>query len=259
LIPDTARVLMGAMQSPRIIVVALGLVICAACTRGTNDGLVIRQRNTSSSLGAAPREVTIYVSGKTRVDDSERMRKIIDLDAKTITTVYKDKRTYTRRSFEQLRAQAAAVQKRLDALPAQARDLISVLAPKDGTLTVTPTGKVEKIAGFEANEYALKGGGVSAGSVWMGEGLDVPREGRDWEVLNMSLGGLQAPDQRLAAAIEHLNGFPLRVQMTAAIGSQTLTLSTETLEVKRESVPADVLRVPDGFTQVEVPGMAKSQ
>src|SRR5262249_6918085 len=158
-------------------------------------------------------------------------------EAKTVTTVYKDKHNYTQRTFDQLRTQAETIQKRLDALPAQARELIAALAPKDETLTATPTGKVEKIAGYDASEYTLKGSGISEGSIWIAEGLEVPREGRDWELVNMSLGGIQAPDQRLAAAIEHLKGFPVRVQMTATVGSQALVLSTDTIDAKTDDVP----------------------
>ncbi len=245
------------MLSPRSLAIGIALVaFSAACRRGPETELVIRQRTNAGGSGGHVRDVTIYVRGRTRADDYDRIRKIVDLDAKTVTTVYKEKKTYTQRTFAQLHEQAAAVQKRLDALPAQARDLIANLVGKDHSLELKPTGKTDKIAGIDAAEYAIESGGVGRGSVWVAEALEVPREGRDWELVTMTLGGFQSPDQQLAQALAGVKGFPLRTELTTEIGKQRQTLTTETIEVKREPVPAAMLTVPEDCKQVVPPSMA---
>src|SRR5262249_1285703 len=185
----TSRPLNGAMLSSRPVVLGIAIgALAAACQRAPDTELVIHQRTNSGGSGGHVRDVTIYVRGQTRADDFERMRKIADVDGKTLTTVFKEKRTYNQRTFAQMREQAAAAQKRLDALPAQARELIANLAGKDRPLELKPTGKTDKIAGIDAAEYAIESAGANRGSVWIAESLDVPRQGRDWELVTMTLG-----------------------------------------------------------------------
>ena len=55
--------------------------------------------------------------------------------------------------------------------------------------------------------------------------------------------------KRLGDAMEKLEGFPLRTRMEMKAGPQAVTVSNEVLEVKDASPPADMLKIPSGYTK----------
>src|SRR5215467_13080356 len=88
------------------------LLLAAAAQAGD---LTVRQRTTTGGgRNAQTREETQYAHGDTLVIDGPDERTIVDVGARTMTIADKHRKTYFVLTFDQMRAQADAVQKKLD-------------------------------------------------------------------------------------------------------------------------------------------------
>jgi hypothetical protein len=211
--------------------------------------LMVRQRSVSGFGGLPPSEETVYLMGNRIVTDSNAMRTIVDLDKKTITAVDKRKQTYSVLTFDELKAQMDALRRSIDKLPPEVRQQVSPLFEEGEPVVVTPTGRTETIAGHKANEHKLSGGPYT-GAVWTTSDLETPPEFKKWKAIEQSRGGAA---RRLGEAMEKVSGFPLRTQLKVKTAAEPIELSNEVLEVREETPPADVAKVPDGFTKQAAP------
>ncbi len=227
----------------RISTLTLCILAFVAAVAAAATDLIIRERVTGGP-GAA-REEMVYISGSKRVTDDPRTRTIVDAGAKTLTIVDKQKQTYSVRTFDEIRQQADAMKKHLEGLPPEMKKMM----PTDAPVTARPTGKTEKIAGYEAREYELEGGPMK-GRIWAAESLDVAGA-EEWKKLAASIGGAHQPGAPMVEAMSKIKGLPLRTAMTMALGPNKATFVTEVLEVQENSPPPDVLTVPPGFKKVE--------
>ncbi len=215
----------------------------------TATDVTIRQRVTSSMPGAKPHEEMQYITATKHVSDSAERRTIVDLEAKTLTSVDKEKKTYWVMTAEDLRRQREALEQQLARMPPEARRMMESM---DSPVTLKPTGRTERIAGYEATEYAIEGG-ATTGSVWMTTAIDVPMDEKEWERFAGGAGARQGPGAKLAEAMAALKGLPLRSTMTTAMGPSRYSATTEALEVKEARPPAEVLGVPADFRKVDSP------
>jgi hypothetical protein len=230
--------------------IGLFIVIATASAVPAKD-LALRQRTTISGPTTQIREGMQYWTATKTVSDDPHMRTITDLSAKTITMIEKDKKTYFTRSFAELQQDSEAMKKRLENLPPEAKKMMGA----DVAVTVTPTGKTEKIAGYEAKEYAIQSGGSMSGSVWVSEALQNPAGALAADAFKGPLGGPGNPGSAFAEAMTKLKGVPLRTAMVMGMAGQKITSVTEVLEVSEKSAPADVLAVPAGFQKGTAPSL----
>ena len=239
------------MRAPSALVVPI-LLLAAAAQAGD---LTVRQRTTTGGgRNAQTREETQYAHGDTLVIDGPDERTIVDVGARTMTIADKQKKTYFMLTFDQMRAQADAVQKKLQEMPSQERGMMDQMLGNGAPVTLQPTGRKETIAGYEATEYALRGGPFQ-GSVWTTEALSLPEGVRKWRELSASATAQKGPGRQLAEALAHAKGVPLRTTMIATIGPGTFSTSTEAVAVSTAPPPPDVLVVPPGFTKTAPPPM----
>lgn len=211
--------------------------------------LVVRQRSVSGFGDLPPSEETVYLAGDRIVTESDVMRTIVDLDKQTITTADKRKRTYAVLTFEELRAQMEALRRSVDKLPPEMRQQVSPLFEEGEPVTVTPTGKSETIAGHKASEHKLAGGPYT-GAVWTTTDIETPPEFKKWKSIEQSRGGAA---RRLGEALEKVAGFPLRTKLQVKTGAKPIELSNEVLEIREGSPPAEVTKIPEGYTKQAAP------
>src|SRR5881296_653903 len=187
------------------LLLVLGLALAAPAGARGKD-LMLRQRVYGTGGPKAGREQTQYFSGDKIVIASPGQRAIVDLAARTWTVIEPEKRTYSVRTFDDLRRAGERATKALEGLPPETRKRLGVDTP----VSVQATGKSEKSAGYTAKEYAVSGGAAS-GTVWLTEELAVPAEAREWERLSSPATG---PGAALAAEMAKLKGVPLRTSLT---------------------------------------------
>jgi hypothetical protein len=229
-------------------------VLLLAADAQAGDLTVHQRTTTGGGRNAETREETQYAHGDTLVIDGRDERTIVDVAARTMTIADKTKKTYFMLTFDQMRAQADAVQKKLQDMPRQERGMMDEMLGNGAPVTLQPTGKKETIAGYEASEYVLNGGPFH-GAVWTTEALSLPEGVRKWRELSASATAQKGPGRQLAEALAHAKGVPLRTTMTATIGPGTFSTSTEATAVSTAPPPPDVLVVPPGFTKVAAPAV----
>ncbi|MFI5366269.1 MAG: DUF4412 domain-containing protein [Candidatus Binatia bacterium] len=224
-------------------------VVCAPAWAGAKD-LMVRQRSIDSTN--TTQEVTQYWTDNKMVTEAPSYRTITDFGAKTLTTIDTSKKTYLTVTFDDMRQRAAALQKRLQDLPAQARGEVGDVMFDESPVQLKPTGKSEKIAGYEAKQYTIDGKQIS-GAVWITDAFDVSAQMQ----ARQKAVAAKTPMDRVAAAIAAIKGMPMRQELSIVKGPITLTSTMEVLEVSEKAPPADVLKVPDGFTKTELAPVGK--
>jgi hypothetical protein len=239
----------------------LGLFIAlSVSTAATAKDVTLRQRTTTSGPASRTTDAMQYWTAGKMVTDDAQQRSIIDLVAKTITVADKTKKTYFTQTFAELQQQLDTmkeqIRKQMDNLPPQAREMMAKMggnpmAKMDAPVTLKPTGKSEKIAGYDAKEYAIEGG--MTGSVWVTEAIQLPMAAADATAFAKSLGGTGGSGAKFGEALVNLKALPLRTTFSISMGPQTMSTTTEVIEVAEKAPPADVLKVPDGFTKVTAP------
>jgi hypothetical protein len=155
-------------------------------------------------------------------------------------------------TFADMREQAEAVQKQIEKMPPEARKQMEAMLGKDSPVTVTPTGKHEKIAGYDATENVVSGGPFN-GVIWTTTELTMPEGIEKWRKLSAQTMAANGPGRKLSEALAAVQGVPLRTTMTAKMGPNEFTTRAEAVEVTKTKPSADMLRVPDGYTKTDTP------
>ncbi len=246
-------------------IACLAIFLCASLsTRALAEDLILRQR-TSSGVGGPGRsgESTQYWSDGAMVTDSPETRVIIDFAGKTMTVANKQKKTYFTQTFDEIDQQTKAVraemEKQMAKLPPEARQMMDKMgmnpAGSSEPVKATPTGKTEKIAGYEAKEYQLQG--PISGSVWITDALQLPVKPEDTAALAKGFGGTGGAGAKLAEALLQLKGMPLRSTYEFGGGASRLKTTTEVLEVSRQAPPPELMKVPSGYKKTAPPAMRR--
>jgi hypothetical protein len=223
----------------------LGLAALAAACGGSRD-LAVRQRVTDSRAPATPTEEIQYLTTSGRITDDPHARTIVDLRENTLTTIDKDKKTYSIVTFDDLRRESAAQERRLRDAPAEVTQIL------DPPMQLVPTGKRQSILGHDTAEYTFSAGEMK-GSVWVTNELRVPTDTVGWQRFVNAMHGLHGSTGKVAEGIAALGGLPLRATSTVTVGEDTATMTTEVLDVQRLSPPSELRIIPQGFRQVEAP------
>ena len=241
----------------------VGLAVLSICTAGMvaagAKDLTLRAKVTTGGPHAGTHEEMQYWTGNRMITDSPETRIIVDLDAQTLTVIDKRARTYFTQTAAEMRQQSdamqAELQKRMEQLPPQAREMMEKMhggqAHGGAPLRVNATGKSEKIAGYQAAEYAIEGGPMNS-TVWASEALQPPGGAKAGEALAKMMSA-SGPGARMGEALTQIKGIPLRMVMTSGMGPQAFTRTSEVVEVTEKAPPADVLTVPEGFKQAAPP------
>jgi hypothetical protein len=234
-------------------VVGWSCLLLSSGTARAGD-LTLRQRTTTTAGGQSHvRDEMQYVHDGLLVIDAPDTRTIVDVDARTMTVADKARRTYMVMTFDDVKRQAEEVQRRADRMPPDVKSMLDDMLGAGKSIAVTPTGKQDNIAGYSAREFVISGGPFR-GSIWTTDTIALPEGVRRWRELAASATAQAGPARPLAEALAKVQGTPLRTGMAATLGrDDSFTTATEVLEVRTAAPPADVLRVPPGFTKTAAP------
>jgi hypothetical protein len=234
-------------------IAASSLALVLAVLPAWADDLTIKQRTTTSAGDKSDvREEMQYVTGDVMVVDGQEARTIIDVEKQTVTVADKEKKTWFVMTFDDMRQQAESVQKQIDSMPPEARAQMEAMLGKDQPVVVTPTGKQEKIAGYDATEHTVAGGPFN-GAIWTTTELSMPEGIAKWRQLSAKTMAANGPGRRLSEALASVSGVPLRTKMTAKMGANEFTTMSEAVEVRKAKPSGDLMRVPEGFSKVDTP------
>ncbi len=222
--------------------------------------LILKQRVTTTGPHNESHEMMQYWTANRMVTDDPNSRAIVDLDAETMTFANKREHTYFTQTFVAMRQQAdtmnAELKKRMESLPPEARQMMekqmATGQAAESPAAVTPTGKSEKIAGYDAKEYTITAGPIT-GSIWASDALQPPGGAKATEAYRKMLGSSGGPGVKFAEALTQIKGIPLRTVMGSSQAAQALKHTTEVIEVTQKSPPPDVLSAPEGYKKIDPP------
>lgn len=226
------------------LVFAMVLGISAVPARAETN-LILHQRVTVGS--GAPYEETQFFSDGKSVRDDPQQRTVVDLDAKSITTLTKASKMYKVARLDDVRRQDEEQRANLARLPAAARKTLGI----DEPVALKPTGQTQEIAGYKAKEYAISAGGVS-GTVWVTDAIDPGAGAYAWENRAGLTGGARGgPAGKLAEALARLKGLPLRTVLTVGSGAARVTTTIDVLQIEKKALPDDLLEVPRDYRSAQ--------
>ncbi len=225
-------------------------VILGVATRASAvEGLLLRERMTSIPPSRAAEFVECWVGQKSVVDFPETTRTIVDLREKTITVVQNWSKSFFVRSLEDVNAEMGLLVNRFrQTIPPELSDLSREFF--DAKAKVEPTGRSEHIAGYPANEYAVRGGVIGM-FVWVTQSIPRPDRWNEWRTFRASQGGFRST-RSMQEEVDRLGGIVMREVFGGGTGTSRWEEVTEVVEV-RHDVPSGLLVVPDGFVRVPPP------
>jgi hypothetical protein len=258
-VDGTQRIAYAAAMKTRAALLLAALLVLAASAAAAED-LVIRQKTTVVGVSPTSSESTQYWTPKQMIVDEKVGRMIVDFEAENLTSLDKTKKTWIVVTFDQMSKQMDAVRRDMDErtkdLEPEAKKKLErmgeAVGDKASTVEVKPTGKHEKIAGYEADEYTFVGSAVN-GSLWASKDLPLPLGPKERKAFLRSMDGMKGPGRQFALAMAQVNAVPLRTVLHLELGPDGTTTTNEVIEVRRESPPAAILTIPDGFTEFKAP------
>jgi len=238
------------MKSATLLALA-GIAVLAGCQSPSD--VVVRQKTSTTGMVERETQSTQYWTSEMMIVDDDSNRIIIDFAGERLTAADKQKKTYNVVSFNQMRAAMDQARARMaqesGGLGPDAKAALSGMGEPigaEGIVDVKPTGKREKIAGYDAEEYSFVGSAVS-GTLWVSKDLPLPLGKKAKEAYIASTAGMRAPGRQFALAMVETNGIPLRTAMNVALGPNGTTTTNEVTEVRREPPPPEMRRVPEDF------------
>jgi ABC-type branched-subunit amino acid transport system substrate-binding protein len=215
--------------------IPLGLVaLLAASVLARADVVIVESIAGPGQSG----QMTIKVGAdKIRVDVSPMLGTITDVTTGDVTTLMLAQKSYMIISA----AQAKAAVNAATAMAAAGGTPLPSPAPP------APTGRTEKINGYDAAEYTWSNGGMSA-TYWMAKGF--PNEKLVIDALaKYRKGSMAAAANMFTADTSSLPGVPIRTEIS--FNGQKIV--TELVSANEANVDPSVYQVPSDFTQIKMP------
>lgn len=211
-------------------------LIALAVTASVRADLTIVQKIEGAG---ALREMTMKIKGaKVRIEPTPEVTSIYDGKSGEIVNIMKSQKMVMRMSADQAKAAAAMAGNQPSAQGAKPGEKVKV----------TPTGKKEKINGYDTEEYVAETPDYKA-SYWVAKSYpEVDSIMKQLQATNseaLSAGSMGMPDFR---------DFPgLALRTNVSMGGQNY--STTIVAVKLDPLPDTEFAVPEGYTEMKMPSM----
>lgn len=178
-------------------------------------------------------DVTVKIKGdKERIDAPSQPSRIIDAKAGEMTDLINDEKSYVKITAAQIKAAALA---------------INPDAPKkSGPPKLTPSGKKEKISGYDTEEYVLQASQFTA-SFWVA--TKYPDAASILKEMEGPMSGPWKPTTMGMPDYSDFAGVPLKTVIS--VGSNQV--STTILSIKHDAVNSSEFDIPKDFQELKKP------
>ena len=247
------------MKNAAYLVLSCFLGFLAAPQASAKD-LILEQKTTVAGVGERAGESTQYWTPAMMIVDEPGVRVIVDFATEKLTQIDKTNKNYLTLTFDQMLAQMDAsredLAKRTGDYPPEAKKALEGMGEdigdKNSPVDVKPTGKHDKIAGYDTDEYTFSGN-AGTGTFWVSKALPLPLGPKELKAFRKSMDGMKGPGRLFALAMTQVNGIPLRTELKVNLGPQGTTTTNEVVAVREASPPAEMITVPEGYNLIKVP------
>ncbi len=206
-------------------------VFLALCVTARADLTVVQKMEGTEGLN----KITFKIKGdKARVEVSPQITTIVDAKTGELTTLMNDQKTVMRISGERAKAMAE-----------MAKTFVKQEAPEQAL--PKPTGRKEKIAGYETEEYVTESPKYKA-TYWVAK--TYPDYQSILQQMSLLQRGAFAEITKGMPDYHALPGLPLRTKIKTP-GQAEITSTIESVSLA--PLPASDFGVPAGYTEMKLP------
>jgi hypothetical protein len=144
---------------------------------------------------------------------------------------------------------------------ARAQEYLGKMGGGDGSMAssppaeLKPTGKTERIAGYDTVEYQARSGASSV-TAWVADSLKLPPGYAEKALAATKDLGEGWDMAKVMETLASVKGVPLRTTIDWGSGPERTSTTTEAVEVRQEAPPASVFEVPAGYKKIEPPQLS---
>jgi Domain of unknown function (DUF4412) len=206
-------------------VITLGLLVCARA-----DLTIVQQVEGQGQNG----DVTVKIKGdKERMDAPSQPTRIIDGKTGEMTDLMNDQKKFVRISAEQMKAAAETIGKFSD-------------ERKPATSKLTPTGKTEKINGYDTEEFVYETPKFKA-SFWVA--TKYPDAAGILKQMQAPITGAWKPSNLGMPDYTDFAGLPLKTVISVGNNQVVTTI----VSIKADTLSASDFEIPKDFQEVKPP------
>jgi hypothetical protein len=206
-------------------VITLGLLVCA---RG--DLTIVQKVEGPGQNG----DVTVKIKGdKERMDAPSQPTRIIDGKSGEMTDLMTDKKSFVRITAEQMKAAAETISKFSD-------------EKKPATSKLTPTGKTEKINGYDTEEFVFETPKFKA-SFWVA--TKYPDATGILKQMQAPISGAWKPSNMGMPDYTDFAGLPLKTVISVGNNQVVTTI----VSIKTDTLSASDFEIPKDFQEMKTP------
>lgn len=202
----------------------------------------------------------IWITGKGIRNDGPKGSMIMDLNGKKIYMLDHQKKSYMEMPMNmgQMMKDAAG-QKTMDEEESKQVDE-AMQGMMQGAMqmqaTVQPTGETKKINNWNCKKYILTLNtfmGVITSEIWASEDIKIDKDLYDkfTSALMGMMPGMQGSMESMMKEMQKIKGVHVRNVTKTNMMGQTITSTTDLLEFKDGTAPANLLKLPAGYKQTK--------
>lgn len=211
--------------------------LLALCATARADLTVVQKMDGADGL----HKITFKIKGdKARVEVNPQVTTIVDAKTGDLTTLLNDQKTVMRISGERAKAMAE-----------MAKSFVKQEAPEQAM--PKPTGRKEKINGYETEEYVTDSPKYHA-SYWVAK--TYPNYQNILQQMSLLQRGAFSEITKGLPDYHALPGLPLRTKIKAS-GQEEITSTIESVSL--DPLPAADFTVPADYSEMKMPDFLKSQ
>ena len=207
------------------------------------DDLTIVSRVTPSK--GSPSTSTQYISKDRIRTNDERYDTLLDLRDGSITQIDHKKKTYSKTTFEEMRAHFAELEEMLDSNP-----IMSKMFGKATDVNVQKTSETREVAGYSCVKYILSMGEKFRFDVWVTSEIKPPMEYYDArKMLYAAMGPSASRFEKMYDEMKKIDGMALATDIDMKVMGFDASSESIATEVRKGDLGDDIFAIPSGYKQ----------
>ena len=205
------------------------------------DDLTIVSRTTPSKGSAYTS--TQYISPDRIRTNDDRYDTIIDLRDGSITQVDNKKKTYSKTTFEEMRAHFAELEEMVGSNP-----IMKKMFGKTTDVDVQKTSETREIAGYPCVKYILSMGAKFRFDIWVTSEIKPPVEYYDArKMLYAAMGPSASRFEKMFDEMKKIDGLALATDIDMKVMGFDASSESTATEVRKGALGDDVFAIPSGY------------
>jgi hypothetical protein len=202
---------------------------------------------TTTTSDASWTSTEYYSKNAMRAGGSEikDMEFIYRFDSQKVIHINHYNKTYSETTRQEMQESANQRSAKLAANPKQMEAMRKMMGPMPTSITVTPEGPGERIAGYPTQKYLIRG--FMEGEIWAAPDVKLPAAYYDLMKAAMPSTNPLFDMKALYEEMKKIQGFPLKEITTMKMMNTEIKITKIVTSIEKGPVPASVFEAPTGY------------